>query len=122
MASEVDAGASRFDLQGHHGDAGDVPTGPTKICHETKPDGVRAQIEHNGNGRCRRLRGQCGRRTADRNDHCNAAADQVGCQCWQPIILTVGPAVFHRHILVLDITDFLQALMNRSNIARVRRC
>src|SRR5262249_62007256 len=25
-------------------------------------------------------------------------------------------------ILVLDITDFLQALMNRSNIARVRRC
>ena len=37
-------------------------------------------------------------------------------------ILTVGPAVFHRHILVLDITDFLQALMNRSNIACVRRC
>src|SRR5262245_43565284 len=70
----------------------------------------------------RRLRGHCRRGTADRNDHCNAAADQVGRQCRQPIILAVGPAVFHRHILVLDITDFLQALMNRSNIARVRRC
>ena len=37
------------------------------------------------------------------------------------VILTIGPAVLHRHILVLDKTDFLQALMNRSNIARVRR-
>src|SRR5262245_18360052 len=35
-------------------------------------------------------------------------------------VLAVGPAVFHRHILVLDITDFLQALVDRSNIPRVR--
>jgi hypothetical protein len=54
----------------------------------------------------------------DRNDHCDPAADQVGRQRRKPIILAIGPPVFHRHILVLDITDFLQALMNRSNIAR----
>src|SRR5215813_351195 len=59
--------------------------------------------------------------TPDRYDHCNAAADKVGRQCRQSIILAIGPAVFHRHILVLDITDFLQALMNRGNIAGVRR-
>src|SRR5262245_44970159 len=111
----------RLDLYDHHRDAGDVPTRSIEICDETKLDRVSAEIEDNGNGGCRRLRGHCRRGTADRNDHCNAAADQVGRQCRQPIILTVGPAVFHRHILVLDITDFLQALTNRSNIGRVRR-
>jgi hypothetical protein len=40
----------------------------------------------------------------DRNDHCDPAADQVGRQRRKPIILAIGPPVFHRHILVLDIT------------------
>src|SRR5262249_2907580 len=58
----------------------------------------------------------------DRNDRCNAAADQVGRERRQPIILAVGPAVFHRYILVLDITDLFETLMKRGNIPLVRRC
>jgi hypothetical protein len=67
-----------FDLLRHHGDAGDVPAGPIEICNQTKLDGVSTQIENNGNGRCRRFCGHCRRRTANRNDHCNAAADRRG--------------------------------------------
>jgi hypothetical protein len=112
-----------FDLERHDGDAGDVPTRPIEICDETKLNGVSAHIENNGNGRCRRFRGHRRRRTADGNDHRNPAADQVSCHGRQPIILTISPAVFHRHILVLDIADLLQALVNGSNIPRApRRC
>ena len=38
----------RLDLQGHHGDASDVSTGPIKICDETKLDRVGAEIEDDG--------------------------------------------------------------------------
>src|SRR5262249_20887367 len=38
------------------------------------------------------------------------SANQVGCQLWQPIHLILGPAVFDRHVLALNIADILQAL------------
>ena len=34
------------------------------------------------------------------------SADQFDRQRWQPVELTLGPAVFNRHVLALDITGF----------------
>src|SRR5262249_61183587 len=77
-------------------------------------------IEGMGSAWVRRLRvKQCGG-PADWNDQGNTAAVQVRRQYRQPIILTVGPAVLHRHVLALDITDFVQTLMNCSSIPRVK--
>src|SRR5258708_39155276 len=97
---------------------------PGRLRFATRPSwlGSAPRLKTMGMVDCRRFCGHCRRRTANRNDHCNAAADQVSCHCRQPIILTVRPAVFHRHILVLDVADFLQALMNGGNIPCVSRC
>src|SRR5262249_42443315 len=48
-------------------------------------------------------------------DHRYAAADEIGCEHRQPIILIFRPAVFNRHVLTLDITSFLQALKKRDS-------
>jgi hypothetical protein len=43
-------------------------------------------------------------------DHRYAAADEVGCEQRQPIVLIFRPAVFNRNIAALDIAAFLEAL------------
>ena len=50
---------------------------------------------------------------AARHDHVDLAADEIGGQCGQPIIATLRPAVFDRHILSLDIAGFAQSLAER---------
>ena len=45
-----------------------------------------------------------------RDDHGDLPADQIGRQRRQPIELILGPAVFDRHVLALDIAGVLQAL------------
>ena len=45
-----------------------------------------------------------------RYDHRDAAADEIGCKRWQPIILIFRPAVLDRHVLALEKAGFLQAL------------
>ena len=50
-----------------------------------------------------------------RYEHRHAAANQIGRQLWQTIILTLGSAVFNRNILAFDIADArLQASAERS--------
>ena len=54
-------------------------------------------------------------------DHGHLAADQLGRQRRQPIVLTFRPAIFDRDILALDITGFAQTLAERGNeVARLR--
>ena len=53
-----------------------------------------------------------GRRGRRRNDHGDAAADEIGCQRRQPIELIVRPAVFDRHVLALDVARFLKPWRN----------
>ena len=49
-------------------------------------------------------------------------ANQIGRQCRQPIVLTLRPAVFDRHVPALDIAGFAQALAERAHTtARKRR-
>ena len=42
------------------------------------------------------------------------SANQIGRHRWQPIVLTLRPPVFDRHVLAPDIADFLQAMAERS--------
>ena len=58
--------------------------------------------------------------SAARHDHIDLAADEVGGQGGQPIIATLRPAVFDRHVLSLDIAGFAQSLAERGHI-RCRR-
>ena len=61
--------------------------------------------------------------TSGRDDHGDAAANQFGRQRRQPIDLIVGPAVFDRHVLALDIAASLEALAKYAQTVRsVRRC
>ena len=57
----------------------------------------------------------------DRDDHGDPPANQFGRQRRQPIELSLGPAVFDRHVLALDIAALLQALAKYAQIVRVRR-
>src|SRR6516164_10297694 len=130
MASKVEAGASSCRSSSRFVSISRViiampvmfPPGRLRFVTRPSPIGSAPRLKTMGMVNVAAFAASVARGAADRNDHCNAAADQVGRQCRQPIILAVGPAVFHRHILVLDITDFLQALLDRSNIPRVRRC
>jgi hypothetical protein len=70
----------------------------------------RAFSEHNGNRSGCRLGGEGRRGVSGRGDHRDLAANEIGRELWQSIILTLGPAVFDRHVLALDIADLLQAL------------
>ena len=59
-----------------------------------------------------------------RGDHGDLSANQIGRQRRQPIDLILGPAVFDRHVLALDIAGVLQALAKCAQTLRVpvRRC
>ena len=63
-------------------------------------------------------------RTSGRDDHGDLSANQIGRQRRQPIDLILGPAVFDRHVLALDIAGLLQALAKSAQTVRgrVRRC
>ena len=52
------------------------------------------------------------------HDHVDLAADEIGGQCGQPIIVALRPAVFDRHVLSLDIAGFAQSLAERGH----KRC
>ena len=51
-----------------------------------------------------------------RRDHVDVAADEVGGQCGQPIVVAIRPAVLDRQILSLDIAGFVQSLVERGHI------
>ena len=59
--------------------------------------------------------------TSGRDDHGDLSANQFGRQRRQPIELILGPAVFDRHVLALDIAGLLQALAECAQTVRVRR-
>jgi hypothetical protein len=66
-----------------------------------------------------RFRRSCRSETACR-DHVDPAGDEIGGQCRQPIIVSLCPAVFDRHILSLDKAGFTHPLVERSHQRRIR--
>ena len=108
----------RRQLRGEKIDTRQIATRPSEAGDKTEPDRVFGHHENDGD---RRRRLGCGHRRgrSTRHDHGDASADQVGCQHRQSIDLIVGPAVFDRHVLALDIADVLQALAKCAQIVRV---
>ena len=89
--------------------AGDIAARPVEAGDEANSDRVGADREHDRNRRGGGFRGK--RRSVARcDDHCHLAADQIGRQRWQPIVLILRPAVFDRDVLTFDIAGLLQAL------------
>src|SRR5437870_3502702 len=74
--------------------------------------------EHDWDGRGCRFSSQCRGRPSRRDDNCYLAADQIGRQCWQSIVLPLRRAVLDRDVLTLRIASFLKALAECSNEVR----
>jgi hypothetical protein len=72
-------------------------------------DRVGADRKHDRDCSGRGLR--CERRgsAADRDDHGHLPLDEIGSQRRQSIVMAVGPAIFDRNVLALDIATFAQA-------------
>jgi hypothetical protein len=83
--------------------------------NQTEFNGVASDSENDRNSGCRRLGGKCRGFATSCYEHRHAAANQIGRQFWQTIILTLGPAVFNRNILAFDMAAAcLQASAERS--------
>jgi hypothetical protein len=59
------------------------------------------------------LAARAGPKSGGGYDHVDLAADEVGGQRGQPIIMQIGPAVFPRHVLALDEAHFAHSLVHR---------
>ena len=99
--------------------SGDVPARPVEARHDAGPDWVAAIDEDDGNGRRRRLGRQC-RGIGVGHDHHDLAANQIGRQRGQSIVLPLRPAAFDRHVPALDVAGFVQALVECSDPLRER--
>ena len=56
---------------------------------------------------------QCRRACRRRGDHVDLAADEIGGQRRQPIVVVLCPAVFDRDVLALDVAGVAQSLAKR---------
>ncbi len=91
-----------------------LPPGRARLAtRPARPGRRRRKDDRDRRGRvfCR----QCRRSAAAGRDHVDLAADEIGGQCGQPIIVALRPAVFDRHVLSLDIAGFAQSLAERGH-------
>ncbi len=89
-------------------EAGNVSTGPVEAGDQADFDRIAGNDE---DGRYRRGRGLgCQRHllAAGRNEHRNRGLSEIARQRRQPIVPTLRPAVFHPHVLALDIAALFQ--------------
>src|SRR5262249_18705288 len=94
---------------------------PVEAGNETKFDRVGADVENDWNARRRGFSSERRRGAPGRNDHRHLAADQIGCERRQPVILALSPAVFDAYIPVFDIAGVIQALAERGQGVLVLR-
>src|SRR5215470_12547995 len=98
-------------------EAREVAAWPGETSDDAVFDWVAAD-EDDRDRRRRTFRCQCRRGAARRYDRIDLAADEIGGQCGQPIVTALGPAVFGRQILPLNIASLGQALVERGNDGR----
>jgi hypothetical protein len=101
-----------------------VAARPGEAGHKTKLDRVFGSDEDDGDRRgCRLCCERC-TGTSGRSNHGDLAASQLGRQLRKSIDLILGPAVYDRHVLALDIAGVLQALAKCAQSVRVgvRQC
>ena len=101
-------------LGGEHADPSEVAARPGEAGDQPVPDRIGATPEDDRDRRGRAFRGKCTRR-AGRDDQIDVAADEIGGQCGQPIVMALRPAIFDRQILSLDIAGFAQSLAERDH-------
>ena len=91
--------------------AGEIAPWPVETGNVAKLNRISSEQENNGNRAGCSLGGH--RRLAVCGNHGDLTANQIGRQCRQTIVVTLGPAVFDRHVPTLDIAGFCQALPKR---------
>src|SRR5262245_11484562 len=94
-------------------DACRVAARPWEAGDESELNRVFGEDEDNGDRRGRHL-GRQGSSVGGRDDDRNLSADQFEHQRWQSVVFALGPAVFNRNVLALDISGLLQALTKSS--------
>src|SRR5262249_36490885 len=101
--------------------AGEIATRSVKAGDKSVPDRVASRQEDDWDGRGRRLCGQSGDNVAARCNHVHLTADQIGRKRWEPIVLTIGPAVFDCYSLALNVARFIETKAERAhNMSELR--
>src|SRR5262249_50624073 len=111
LVQELQALRPYFQIQRSH--ARDIATRAAKAGNKPSRDWVGCYPEDDWNRRTRCLCRKR-RRSARRGNHVHAAANQIGCQHRQLIILVLRPAEFDCHVLAFDKGRFVQAATERS--------
>src|SRR5215831_3654518 len=102
-------------VAGENTEAGEVATRSRQTSDEAGADRVADAGENDRDCRGRVLRRECRREAAACNDQIDLAVDKMGGHRGQPIIATLGPAVFDRNVLPLDVAGFAQSLTERGD-------
>src|SRR5215831_2263618 len=105
------------------GNAGDVATGPVKVCDEAGLHGVAGGAEHDRDRRRCALGCECRRHAEGRGDEGDSAANEVGCQFRQAIGVVMRPPELDGQVLALDVAALAQSLAESSHsiCERLRR-
>jgi len=101
------------DQGGEEAHARDIATRPIEAGNVALLDRVASAREHNRNGLCRRHGCQYRSAASGRGDHVDLAADQIGRQGGQSIVLVLCKTGFNYHVAAVDIARFTQAAAER---------
>src|SRR5947199_8358873 len=93
--------------------AGEITFWPVQASDESKLDRVASYPGDDRNRRSRRLCCKCRGSTAGRRNDAHLTTNQIGSERRQSIVMALGPAVFDRHILAVDVPRFAKALVER---------
>jgi hypothetical protein len=96
----------------------DVFSRPAKTSDEALFNGIGREGGNDWDRRCRSLGGQSGRFAAGRSKHGHRQVDELRRLRCQPIILSLSPAIFDRHVLALDEAVFGQPSAERGQQMR----
>ena len=88
-------------------DAGRVAARPGETGDETQLDRVFGDAEYDWDRRSCSF-GRLGTNSGgSRGNYGHATADEVRHERWQAIVLAIQPVGLHRHVLVLEVADFI---------------
>ena len=88
-----------------------IAIGSVETGDQPQLDRVVAAGEHDRNGCGRRFGCERGPDASCRSDDIDSTPNQVTGERRQPIVLTLSPAIFHRHVLPFGVPAILQSLM-----------
>src|SRR5262249_50292006 len=91
--------------------AGHVTAWSVETSHQTKFDRVAASNKDYRNASSRSLGCECRGGTAQCGPHRDIAPNQLVREGRQSIVMTLGPAIFNRHVAAFEITAFAQTFV-----------